>query len=145
MKARDIDGAILTGAISATIGDREKALGLPLPGVGGREGLPASLAVTYDKAEYGEASLPRCSASSSAARRWKSSLLNCPPIRRSSACRRWCCALAMVSRCTPSASMVCRATCSISWTPSSRRMRCWPSARHARQGPADRRSDVHAT
>ena len=54
MKARDIDGAILTGAISTTIGDREKALGLPLPGVGGREGLPASLAVTYDKAEYGE-------------------------------------------------------------------------------------------
>jgi len=54
MKARDIDGTILTGAISATIGDREKALGLPLPGVGGREGLPASLAVTYDKAEYGE-------------------------------------------------------------------------------------------
>lgn len=54
MKARDIDGTILTGAISATIGDREKALGLPRPGVGGREGLPASLAVTYDKAEYGE-------------------------------------------------------------------------------------------
>ena len=54
MQARDIDGAILTGAINATIGDREKTLGLPLPGVGGREGLPASLAVTYDKAEYGD-------------------------------------------------------------------------------------------
>ena len=52
---RDQNGVIMTGAINATIADREKALGLPLPGVGGRDGLPASLAVTYDKGEYGEA------------------------------------------------------------------------------------------
>ena len=53
MKARDTGGVILTGAINATIADREKALGLPLPGVGGRDGLPASLAITYDEGEYG--------------------------------------------------------------------------------------------
>ena len=53
MKARDAGGVILTGAINATIADREKALGLPLPGVGGRDGLPASLAITYDEGEYG--------------------------------------------------------------------------------------------
>ena len=53
IKARDTGGAILTGAINATIADREKALGLPLPGVGGRDGLPASLAITYDEGEYG--------------------------------------------------------------------------------------------
>jgi len=54
LNMRDRGGVIMTGAINATIADREKALGLPLPGVGGRDGLPASLAVTYDKSEYGE-------------------------------------------------------------------------------------------
>lgn len=53
LAARDQGGQILTGAIDATLRDKDANLGLALPGME-RKGLPASLAVTYDQDEYGD-------------------------------------------------------------------------------------------
>lgn len=56
LAARDQGGQILTGAIDATLQDKDARLGLPLPGMD-RQGLPASVAVTYDRDEYGSPEL----------------------------------------------------------------------------------------
>ena len=53
LRVRDQGGQILAGAIDATLQDKDAKLGLGLPGVGGRVGIPPSVAVTYDRDEYG--------------------------------------------------------------------------------------------
>lgn len=53
LRVRDQGGQILASAMDATLQEKDAKLGLGLPGVGGRVGIPPSVAVTYDRDEYG--------------------------------------------------------------------------------------------